>query len=108
MDEIKEIPKGPTVYKWVRRKENIPEIYCNFMHASWTGFDVRFKLGQVVPTDADLGTDPISQFINEEVANVTVAWPNVKNLRDMLNKLVESYESVNGEINPPTVPPTIP
>jgi hypothetical protein len=80
-------------FKWIRRKENIPEIYCNYVHSSWTLFDVRIQLGQLVPL-----MDQQPGFVVEEMAAVTFSWNQAKLLRDLLNSLVESFEKANGEI----------
>jgi hypothetical protein len=108
MDEDEKTLEAPQVYKWIRLKENIPEIYGNVVHASWTLVDVRFRIGQLVPSGTDPSADPSSQFVQDEQAAVTIAWPYVKTLRDMLTHLVANYEKVNGEIKPINLPPTIP
>jgi hypothetical protein len=95
MDQEQEKPK-PTKFDWIKPKEATPEIYCNYFHPSWTLFDVRVQLGQLVPRDSD----PASGFVVEQRGAVTVAWPEVKILRDALANLVAKYEKVNGEIKP--------
>jgi hypothetical protein len=80
-------------FEWVKPKE-VPEVYGNFFNASWTLFDVRFLIGQLVPT----GVDQTSQFVVEQRAAVTIAWAEAKVLRDILNDLVAKYEHANGEI----------
>lgn len=102
MEENKQQPE-PVVYKWVKTKNEVPDIYCNFLQVSWTLFDVRFVLGQLVPTE------PSSrEFVVDERGNVTIAWPETKVLRDLLTKLVEKYEETNGEIKPLKLPPATP
>lgn len=86
-------------YKWVRSKENVPEIYGNMVNPSWTLVDVRFRIGQLVP----VGTGN-SEFVSQEQAAITVAWPYVKVLRNILTELVDSYERANGEIKPIILP----
>jgi hypothetical protein len=84
----------PETPNWVKSPEPQPEIYSNFFHVSWTLFDVRIQLGQLVPSEPGQS----KSFVVEEQAAVTVAWPQAKNLRDMLIALVENYENTNGEI----------
>lgn len=105
MEEKKQIPltqPETKSYEW-RAKEGTPQIYTNFANVSWTLFDVRFVFGQLIP--AAPGT---KQFIVEERASVTFAWPEAKALRDMLVALIAQYEEVNGEIKPLKIPPAPP
>jgi hypothetical protein len=92
-DEIK--------FKWAEPKEPKPQIYTNFVHTSWTLFDVRFQLGQLIPTEPGINNN----FIIEEQGAVTVTWPQAKNLRDFLIGLIENYEKTNGEIKPMKITP---
>jgi hypothetical protein len=101
MEETKQ-PESqpPTIYKWVKMKGETPDIYSNFLQVSWTLHDVRFVLGQLVPSD------PISrEFVVDERGTVTVTWAQVKNLRDIFASLIKKYEETNGEIKPVTLPP---
>lgn len=91
-------------FEWVRPKEGTPEIYGNFSNFSWTLFDVRVQIGQLIPK----GSHPTLGFVVEERGAVTMAWPEVKILRDVLADLVDRYEKVNGEIKPLTLPPSEP
>jgi hypothetical protein len=88
-------------FQWSKPKEAAPEIYGNYVHVSWTLFDVRFLIGQLIPTGVDLS----SGFVAEERAAVTVAWPEAKVLRDMLTEIVDRYEKINGEIKQLKLPP---
>src|SRR5271169_3481731 len=103
MEEQKQ-PEPPVRFDWVKRKEGTPEIYTNYLHASWTLFDVRVIAGQLVP----LSNDSISGFVAEERVALTFAWPQAKVLRDALIDLVARYEKTNGEIKPPKLPPNTP
>lgn len=89
--------KKPT-YKWVRRKDHIPEIYCNYIHTSWTLFDVRLQLGQLIPSEEKDG------FVADESAAVTFSWNQAKLVRDLMVGLVKSFEDANGEIKPLKLP----
>jgi hypothetical protein len=101
MDEEKKQPETPVKFEWSKRKEGTPEIYSNYVNASWTLFDVRIVLGQLVPLNSGGG----AEFVVEERAAITVAWPEAKILRDALTDLVARYEKVNGEIKPLKLPP---
>jgi hypothetical protein len=97
-------------FVWVKPAQPKPQLYANFTHTSWTLFDVRFLLGQLVPTEPGI----TNAFVVEEQGAVTLSWPAVKGLRDSLTELIDSYEKTNGEIKPlkltpsphPVVPPT--
>lgn len=88
--------------KWVKPTEPKPQLYTNFVNAAWSLFDVRFTLGQLVPTDIGRA----ATFVIEEQGTVIVSWPEAKALRDMLVALVDSFEKTNGEIKPLKLPPT--
>lgn len=87
-------------FQWIDPKEPVPEIYTNYVHVSWSLFDVRFQLGQLVPVGAELNEG----FRIEKRGAVTIAWPEAKSLRDMLIDLVSRYEQANGEIKPLKLP----
>jgi len=91
----------PTIFKWIKSDKPVPEIYTNFAHVSWTLFDVRVSLGELVPVAPGQSTE----FVVQERGAVTFAWPEAKILRDTLTALVESYEKTNGEIKPLKIPP---
>jgi hypothetical protein len=91
-------PQG--AFKWIDGAAPAPEIYSNYVHVSWSLFDVRFQLGQLVPTGDDLKDG----FRIEKRGAVTVAWAEVKFLRDTLSDLLVRYESANGEIKPLNLP----
>jgi hypothetical protein len=99
MAEEKKQPEKPK-FVWVKPEEATPEIYANYVHVSWSLFDVRLQLGQLIPT----GTDLTSEFVVEQRGAVTVAWAEAKVLRDMLVNMVERYEKTNGEIKPLKLP----
>lgn len=89
---------------WAKPKEPQPQLYSNFIHVSWTLYDLTVQLGQLVPTEPGVS----NAFVAEERGTVTMAWPAVKNLRDVLTGLVDSYEKANGEIKPLKLPPGLP
>jgi hypothetical protein len=100
MEEEQKNAEQPVTFRWVKTKDNIPEIYSNYLQVSWTLFDVRIVLGQLVPSN------PVSrEFVVDERGTVTMAWPEVKVLREVLTNLVAKYEQTNGEIKPLKLPP---
>jgi hypothetical protein len=103
MDEKEKEAEKPR-FIWVKHQETTPELYGNYVHISWTLFDVRFLLGRLIPSGADLSQG----FVVEQQGAVTVAWPQVKILRDMLTDVVARYEDSNGEIKPIKLPPNTP
>jgi len=88
-------------FEWAKPKEPTPLLYTNFVHTSWTFFDVRFQLGQLVPTNPGVSND----FVVQEQGAVIIPWGQAKNLRDILIALIESYEKTNGEIKPQKLVP---
>jgi hypothetical protein len=102
MDEELKEPEKPK-FIWVKPKESTPEMYGNYLHVSWTLFDIRIQVGKLVPTGSEL-----TEFVVEQQGALTVAWPEAKVLRDMLNDVVTRYEKVNGEIKPLVLPPNTP
>lgn len=80
-------------FKWkTPRYGAVPEIYTNFVNVSWTLFDLRVRLGHLIPAQDGSGFDA------EELAGVTFAWPQAKILAKALTEMVASYEAANGEI----------
>lgn len=94
-------------YEWVAPRDGkpIPEIYANFVLSSWTMFDVRVRLGQLVPTGTVPSSDANKDFVVEERAAVTLSWQHAKLVAQLLTDLVASYEAANGKINPIKLPP---
>lgn len=92
------------LFKWIPARDGtFHEIYSNFMHASWTLFDVRVRLGQLI-TIPQVSDDP-KDLVVEERGAVTISWPQAKYIAGILAQLVESYEKTNGEIKPLKLPP---
>jgi hypothetical protein len=82
-------------FKWVKCEKGIVELYANMIHPTWTLFDVRLVLGQLMGVRGD----PAGKgFVIEEQGGVTMSWPQAKALRDTLITLIASYEEANGEI----------
>jgi hypothetical protein len=77
-----------------RTNPSAPEIYANYVHLSWTLFDVRVRLGQIIPT-ANAPSEP-KEFVAQEVGAVTMSWGQAKFLRDSLVDAIARYETANG------------
>ena len=71
------------------------EIYSNYLHVTWTKFDLRLLFGLLRPRLGEEG-----KFIIEEKGAVTLSIYQVKNLHSMLGGWLESYEKTNGELQP--------
>lgn len=97
-------PQGETVpsFPWIESEEGVFEEYSNFLHMNWTLFDVRIRFGQIVPNPQH--PPERAGFAVSERAAITMPWGQAKALRDMLEELVNKYESVNGEIKVPNLP----
>ncbi len=89
--------KESTQFKWVKSEKGIVDLYGNIIHPTWTLFDVRLVVGQLMGVRGD----PVGKgFVVEEQGGITLSWPQVKVLRGMLDALVKAYEEANGEIKP--------
>jgi len=108
MEQEQKIPQRVTIepvkFEWVIPKEGAPELYGNFYHVSWTLFDVRFQIGQLIPKSPDPG----SGFFVDQRGSFTMAWPEAKALRDSLVDVVARYEKANGELKPINLPGNTP
>jgi hypothetical protein len=82
-------------YKWVSPRDGrpIPEIYTNYIVTSWSMYDIRARIGQLVPSG-----EGRSDFVVEERAALTLTWQHAKVVASLLAKLVAEYERTNGEI----------
>ncbi len=74
-----------------------PDIYANYMHLGWSLDDVRITLGLLTAENVNSK----SAFYSEKTGSVTLPWRQAKNLRDMLSRVIASYEEKNGEISTP-------
>jgi hypothetical protein len=96
--------KQATNWKWIPPRDGVfRDLYANIIHPSWSLFDVRFRLGQLVPA-----ADYESDFVIEEKGTVIMSWHQAKVVRDALNDLIASYEKVNGELAPLKLTPAPP
>ena len=86
-------------FEWHQAKEPLPEIYSNFLHASWSLHDVRLLFGHLKP---EYGNS--DRFVVEERGAVSLAWAQAKLLATVLTRIVDKYEEANGEIKPIILP----
>jgi hypothetical protein len=100
MAEQNNIPEHPK-YTWVQPRDGrpIPEIYTNYIMTSWSMYDIRARIGQLVPSG-----EGRRDFVVEERAAVTLTWQHAKAVAGLLAKLVGDYERTNGEIPPLKLP----
>jgi hypothetical protein len=94
MSEESTVPETPK-YKWVPPRDGrpIPELYTNYIVTSWSMYDIRARIGQLVPCG-----EGKSDFVVEERAALTLTWQYAKAVAGLLAKLVSEYEKTNGEI----------
>lgn len=85
-------------------KDGVVEIYTNFIDICWGAHDVRLRLARSVPIDGGYSSSKPLRVVVEQTAAVTMAWGEVKLLRDMLSDAVERYELANGELKWPNLP----
>ena len=95
MPKQSEAPESSPKFAWVLPRDGhpIPEIYANYILVSWTMYDIRARLGQLIPS----GTGR-RDFVVEERAALTLSWQHAKSVAALLAKMVGDYEKVNGEI----------
>lgn len=94
MTKENDLPESPK-YKWVPPRDGhpIPELYTNYIVTSWSMYDIRARIGQLVPSGEGKG-----DFVVEERAALTLTWQHAKAVAGLLAKLVSDYERANGEI----------
>jgi len=98
-------PISSTDVDWVTPEGGVFEVYANVFVPQWTLSDVRIRLGQFLAKGKPFGP---KGFVIVENAALTITWRDAKNLRDVLIKVIENYEKVNGELKPIILPPAIP
>jgi hypothetical protein len=91
-------PQSQQSGRWVRKPES-KEIYSNQFFLNWSSTDARIRFGQMIPTSDIQTTMESVDFIIEENASVTMNWPQLKALRDVLTDAVNKYENTNGPID---------
>jgi hypothetical protein len=83
------------------------EAYSNAVDADWTLTDVTLRFLQLVHAPKEDGaTTSNRELIVLERANITMPWLQAKVLAATLGNLIQSYESVNGELKMPTLAPS--
>lgn len=93
----------------IEPKDGILEVYSNFVHVDWTPSDVRIRFDFLhYMTDPDEPKVKNQKGVIEERCAVSVPWIQAKILRDQLSFMINSYESVNGELKLITMPSSPP
>jgi hypothetical protein len=78
------------------------ETYANFVDADWTLTDVSLRFLQLMHVSGEKSPTNLNREpILVERAHITVPWWQAKIIAQMLNNLVRSYESANGELKKP-------
>lgn len=83
---------------WEPSEKGIAEVYANIINVNWSLYDVRLRVGQIVPSRDN------SKFIVEERAAVTIPWHSMKHLHFVIGDLIARYERANGELKAPVLP----
>jgi|SRR3954467_11273155 hypothetical protein len=83
--------------KW-RRLPGSANVYSNWIYMNYSVTDVRIRFGLLIPSDYETPLAGQPESIAEEQVSVTMSWPQVKNLSQMLKLAVEAYENSNGPI----------
>ena len=80
--------------------------YANVVNMDWTLVDVHLRFGELmqVPDDNSPSWDNQHGIVLERAA-ITIPWQQAKYLRNLLDGLVKSYESINGELIQVKLPP---
>jgi len=92
---------SPPQAKLIPAPSGVKEVYVNFVAFSWTQYDVRVRLAQIIPNPDE---PPLPEFIAEERVAATITWPHAKALMMLLAELVKEYEKANGPIVFPKLP----
>jgi hypothetical protein len=89
MTDEKNLPEETPKFDWVPPRDGhaIPELYSNYIVSSWTMYDVRARIGQLIPSGPGA-----REFVVEERAALTLSWARAKAVANMLAKLVSDYE----------------
>jgi hypothetical protein len=83
-------------------EDGLFETYANAVDADWTLTDVTLRFMQLVyAPKAEGATISNRELITLEKANITIPWWVAKISAEMLLRLVQAHESVNGEIKKP-------
>jgi hypothetical protein len=98
----------PLKLEWTKSPNGVFEIYTNSTHLTWTVDDIRIRLGQMVESRESQTPGPGFKGSIQERAAVTFSWRGAKMLRNQLDAIIDSYESVNGSIKIDlTLPPSV-
>ena len=86
-------------------EEGMFTAYSNLVNLDWTLYDVRLRFAELihVPNDDNPVWKNQRKIMLERVA-VTLPWHQAKVLRDMLDGVIQNYETINGELRPIKLP----
>ena len=90
----------------VERDGGVLYTYANNVNLDWTAHDIRFRFAEVTVMP-DYRPDR-AQFRIEERASIAVSWSEAKTIFELLGKVLQEYETLNGPIQPPTAPQSVP
>lgn len=94
--------KDKPQFEYVESREGLQNIYSNHLQALWTPSDVRIRFGELIRiTNAEDGP---RVFTIEDRAAVTLSWTQAKYLHNVLAKIIDDYEKLNGELKVPEIP----
>jgi len=86
----------------LEEEEGTFSTYANVINMDWTLYDVRFRFAELMQVpDDELPTWENQRAVVLEKALIRIPWHQAKMLRDLLDGVVKSYESLNGELKQP-------
>jgi hypothetical protein len=87
-------------------EDGVYETYANMVEADWTLTEVRLRFLHLLHvTSGDKPTNQNREAILLERACISLPWWQAKVMKEMLDGLIRSYESVNGELQKPMLAP---
>jgi hypothetical protein len=90
-------PEPNITTRYITPDEGMYVTYANNFLINWTAHDVRIKFGTLKDREWDI-------YVIEHQAAVYISWPEAKELLEVLGKLVDEFEKINGRIALPKVP----
>lgn len=102
MPESKKQEVADATTPLVHPEDGLFESYANIVDGDWTLTDVTLRFMQLIHTPREeSATNSNRELIMLEKANITIPWWTAKIGAQMLTRLIQAYESVNGEIKKP-------
>jgi hypothetical protein len=89
-------------------EEGVFAAYSNVVNLDWTLDDIRLRFAELiqVPSDEDPTWKGQRNVLMERAA-ITLSWRQAKNLVMLLGRIVLNYETINGELIQPKLPPSM-